>query len=362
MALKPPLPPMIELHSFSVYDDITSPQSSSLRCADIEKRASLLAMIEQQSPCHGHNSYDIKQLGIILGGAQKILIDYLSSTDITLTNEQLNQIEEMLLSKPLIHKISSNSNPTKSNESQSITYTFHTNHTYYHYFLGTNSVFATRMISFIYNPYWIAFLVLIGIFRVIWGLIEYESWSNLYHLTSLIITSIVFLNYILVFLTMNRKVFKKSIYHFVFWFKILTCIQSSICYLILRFVMLKDVEMGYITMSNEIIHQLGNILNITMYSAIDTFQLSRTIKICFGFVVSILWTLVAFNASTLHEHIEETTVDIGLNIHFSIASIYASAMRILSIFLWKQSFLLLIRKDRCVNIRHAPYIKWVTPQ
>ena len=60
-----------------------------------------MAMLDQ----HPSQSYNLEQIALILGGAEKILYDYLSSNDIALNHDQLTQIEHIITSK----------NPIKSN-------------------------------------------------------------------------------------------------------------------------------------------------------------------------------------------------------------------------------------------------------
>ena len=56
---------------------------------------------------------------------------------------------------------------------------------------------------------------------------------------------------------------------------------------------------------------------------------------------------------------EKATVNLFGNVGFFLPSIQASALRILALFIWKQTILTIIRKDECINIRFAPYIEWI---
>ena len=105
---------------------------------------------------HKSNSYDLEQIAFIFGGAEKILHDYLSSNDIPLNDHQLTQIEKIIISQNPIK-----CNPKsmdEMNDSQSITYTFNVNETYYHYLFNKQT--ATKIVHTIYNRWLIALTVL----------------------------------------------------------------------------------------------------------------------------------------------------------------------------------------------------------
>ena len=73
----------VQMHSF------TASENHSM------KRASLVTMLKQQPS----QNYDLEQITLILGGAEKILYDYLSSSDIALNHNQLTQLEQIITSQ-----------------------------------------------------------------------------------------------------------------------------------------------------------------------------------------------------------------------------------------------------------------------
>ena len=149
--------------------------------------------------------------------------------------------------------------------------------------------------------------------------------------------------------------------HFVFWLKIITAVVSSICGLLLRLYFVIDIKITPITIIDDTLQNLQCTLLTVGFSAIDCFQLSRKSKILIGLSICIGWTVYAIDATLLKEDmITSSTIHFSSWLKLSIGSIVASTSRVLCIFLWKQTFLLLIKKDRCINIRYSPYIKWVT--
>ena len=328
----------IRMNSFSRSDN------------NFTKKASLLAILDQ----HQSNSYNLEQIAFIFGGAENILRDYLSSNDMLLNDEQLTQIEQIITSQNPIKRTPKSMD--EMNDSQSITYTFNKNETYYHYLFNKQT--ATKIVNTIYYIWWIVFNLCIGASIIIWDLVGRNSW---YYVYSLIVRSYSVLYIISSLLTMNRKVFKKSIGHFVFWFKILTCIQGSICYIILNFWIIKQIPITPISLISEILYLLAFNCLILMFCAIDCFQLSRKVKIFIGFAISIVLTAYAIEDTfMLEEEIRSmSTIHFNSWLRLSIGSLYASSSRVLCIFLWKQTILLLLKKGRCVNIRYSPYINWV---
>ena len=94
------------------------------------------------------------------------------------------------------------------NESQSITYIFNANDTYYHYLFNKQT--ATKIVNIVYNKWLIALAIAIGGANLIWKLIEPHSRLYGIYIYSIIVLSLCLVYVILIFLTMNRKVFKKS--------------------------------------------------------------------------------------------------------------------------------------------------------
>ena len=331
----------IIIDSFSDFDN------------NFAKKASLLAMLQQ----HQSNSYDLEQIALILGGVEKILYDYLSSNDIALNNDQLTQIGQVLTAKNPIKRTLQSMD--EINNSQSITYTFNVNETYYHYLFDKAT--ATKIVKTVSNIYLVAFTVFIASFNGLCAFILGNKLPYWYYTFSLIAQTYLIIHYILLLLTMNRKVFKKSLGHFVFWLKILTSVQQSICSLVLDYGF-QHTESKLIVFFVKVWRIMQLNLVILMFSAIDCFQLSRKLKILLGFGFFVPLTVYAIHVTFLMEEeiISMSTIYFNSWLKVSVGSLFASATRVLYIFLCKQTVLLLLKKDKCTSIRYSPYIKWVT--
>ena len=318
------------------------------------KKASLLAMLDQQQS----KSYDLEQIGLVLGGPQKILRNYLSSNDISLNDDQLTQIEQIITSQTQIPIESTPKSIDKINNSQSITYTFNSDETYFHYLFEKQT--ATTIVNTVYHIRFVTLALCLTVSGWIIWYIRSKPWHYLY---SLMIRLCTFLFCIVFFLTTNRKIFQKSIGHFVFWFKILISVQNAICLIILKYWIGEETQPERFPMLIKLYQMLGLLqlnLIILMFCAVDCFHISRKLKIFIGFVISILLTLYAFQITFRmdDEIISRSTIHFTSWLRLSVASLCSSSAQVLCIFLWKQSILLFIKKGKCINIRYTPYIKW----
>ena len=181
-----------EAHSVRI-DSFSKPNNS------VSKKAALLAMLEQ----HQSNNYDLDQIGLILGGAEKILRDYLSSNDIEMNEEQLTQIEKVITSRNAIKRTPKSMD--EINDSQSITYTFNSNQTFYHHLFEKKT--ATKIIHIVSNIWLIALNICLGSSSIIWYTILLNALSSFYHFYSIIVRLITVFHWIVLLLTMNKKIF-----------------------------------------------------------------------------------------------------------------------------------------------------------
>ena len=215
---------------------------------------------------------------------------------------------------------------------------------------------ASRMLRFTHHKITAAITMTLA---VIWRIfLVFFGHNYVYYLGKLIIFCYLFIYTILVSLCINKTIFISSIKHFVFWFKTVASIELAVSYFILRYIMIKDREATCINIFGDIFSQLTAVLSIINFSAIDGHQMRKCIKIACVITFSILYTSYAVNASLLYDQYERSMVVLG-PFQVSIASLNAGAFRALSIFLWKQTILMMLKGDRCVNIRHSPKIKWV---
>ena len=298
---------------------------------------------------HDQNTQEIIA---ILGGIEQVLTNHLTSSDIKVTTDQLVKLQHTLNSNNLIP-----SDPkSKIEHDGQLIYTFNRNDTYHHYFFGNK--IGSYIVKRTFNK---PSLALIAILITIW-----TSWHNIfgvtdtYYIYKLIAFIIIFLYALFVSLSVNKTVFTRSIQHFVFWFKTIISIAQAIFNFILRYVMLKDRQTTCINIFGDVFLQLAFISFIINYSAIDGHQASKAAKFVFGMILSLLLTYysVFFSLFVDQDELEKSMVIIG-SIQISIIAFHASALRALSIFLWRQTMLIIIQGDKCVNLQYSPKIVWM---
>ena len=192
----------------------------------------------------------------------------------------------------------------------------------------------------------------------VWNLFFPNTW---YYIYSLIVQSYLTCYWLSLLFTMNRKIFKKSVCHFVFWFKILTSVQTVICHTIVDFWFIKQVPLTPIAIIEHMLRDIQLNLAIVMFSAIDCFPLCRKLKIVMGFALSLLFAVFAINFTFFMDPkiISMSTIHFSSMWTLSFGSLYASSVRVLFTFLCKQTILLFMKKNKAINIRYSPYVKWV---
>ena len=129
-----------------------------------------------------------------------------------------------------------------------------------------------------------------------------------------------------------------------FWLKIISCSQVGIYAIWLRYGLLKDRDPGMLEISGDIFSRTTLFFMIFIYAAIDGMIGYRRSKIAFGICLSGMLTISAIIAMLVHDNtIQATTIYImSSNINISIQSLYAGSLRVLAIFLWKQTFILIL--------------------
>ena len=326
-------------------------------------RASVL--LQYQKSLH-NQEYHTSDIVSILGGIDQILNVYLTFNSIPLNIDQLNKLQNIL---NISGKLQSYPNQKSLEDDTSlITYTYHINDTYFH--CCFNDKTASNIISYIQHPISIGInTVLSMVYIVIEFLndgkissvrivdnfeLKYPQIFYIYKFIACIITTIYL---ILWLLAVNRTVFTKSIKHFVFWLKIIVSIQTGILYVVLRYVFIKDREPTFVNTMGCTFFAITVTLIVVCISAIDGYYAPRKLKIGIGIALSLLFTWYAIFVTFLVDYDEKAIVDVGF-IKINVTSLMGAALRILAIFMWKSTTLLILKKDKCVNIRVSPNIKW----
>ena len=325
----------------------------SSNSVDIDVLKKNILSLHQQSQINHDNQ--LEEIVATLGGIDQILIDYLSSKDISLNVDQLNKLQNILNTAD-VRAISGPKSQSEDNDCKQLTYTYIINDSYYHHLFGDKM--GSKIMYYVYHKmYWIFSLSI-----YLLALIS-DSFSERIDMTAFIIfRSVAFVWGLIVAISaaiaVNKTVFNASIKHFVFWLKIGAALQVAVCAVILNVYIIPNQEASVINISCDMCRYITTVVVITNFSAIDGHCCSNQIKIMIGFVGSLLYSYRAIISSLFVDYEKDLMVNIGF-VYISISSLYASALRVLSIFMWKQTILIMLKKDKCINIRYSPIIKWI---
>ena len=313
---------------------------------------SRIYQLHQTQLMNGNNERNMRKLVEILGGIDQILSDYLKpDSNMILSNDQLQAIENIIESKP--------SETNVADDKQSIVYTFNKSNTFLHSIFGLQR--GNKILNLIFNKLLWIIMALANVMAYIFSvMLEFDSFPILICIMLMLIGNVIVLIFIL--LSVNRNLFNRSIKHFVFWFKTLTVIQTLTITTIIELVYEKEElwSTGYGIVLTFCMRLFG-ILCVIIFSSIDGYAASRGFKFIFGLGMSLLYTKIAVYA-TFNAKLVPAEIQISSALNISLRSIQASGYRVLSIFLWRQTILTMIKKDKCVNIRHSPSIKWIESQ
>lgn len=113
---------------------------------------------------------------------------------------------------------------------------------------------------------------------------------------------------------------------------------------------------------NYVLVNMFQILLITIFSSLDGYASSNAFKSVFGLVMSLVYTGAAIYYTFIHRQTNPAILYITSELFIWLGSIIASGYRVFSIFLWKQTILIIMKEDKCVNIRHSPSIECINSQ
>eukprot|EP01084_Bolivina_argentea_P118786 210692_1 len=280
----------------------------------------------------------------VFGGIDDVLQHYLSSqSNVNLSQIQLQQINDILLS-PITTKY----------DAKNSMYTLHAsmNNTIIHSVLNNNR--ARQIINFLFGRICTGFITLTIVFMTIFGV--WHVVSSAVNIICWLFTVILGVYALLILLSLNRNITKQIITTFEFWFKLYSCIKYYVCYMIVV-VYWKIPVVGIILYH---IVALVWLLLIIDYSLVDALNIQFYFKATFMVVGSIGMTVYAF-IWTFRIIPDMPPISITIfnhEIDFDIVSIGASALRVLSIFMWKQTIASMWKKTKSTSIKQSPNIIW----
>ena len=177
---------------------------------------------------------------------------------------------------------------------------------------------------------------------------------------------------ILIILSVNIKCFKLIIKSFEFWFKMFYFVQYCVAQWIYYYILIDSHEWDFYTIDSKSNVQTYNLEIFTftlstirtllgglIFISLDALQIKLWIKTFFGIAAAGLLTFNAIRYTFFADlyGVDNSIIHVkALNLSISLTSIMGNALQILSIFVWKQVILSILRKNRCILVKYSPYI------
>lgn len=191
----------------------TSTTGKSIELVDCTSIKSKIYSLHQQ---YHDNENNQQKLIEILGGIDQILSDYLKTTNnMLLTESQLQAIQSVIQQNQCNLKSKSEAN-SKSNH---IVHTFNKSNTFIHAIFGIKN--GNTICKIIYSKIlWSLIFLLLVLGFVVNVAYPLDDLFIYIRIGGVIQLTLALILLIFILLSVNRKLFKSSIKHFVFWLKV----------------------------------------------------------------------------------------------------------------------------------------------
>ena len=272
--------------------------------------------------------------------------------------------EEHVLPLDIETPIDQSVNQNSWNENK-IVYYFNEKHNYLYACFGKK--YGERINRFIHGSVVKIYILIVGI---IWFLLPWitnsYTWSNqytiIYPIYTIFIFGISFLCYGILWLLSSNIMACKLIYcSFEFWFKIYLMIQNAVLTTVMwtRFYLTisqKSYEYNVYWYCISILSEnMCLIIIVLIASSFDAINIDKKWQIFFSGLCGLIILYLSIYYLIFAEYI--WMFNIGI-IKISINELNSTSLRILAVFLFKQSILTWINKDKSVLIICKPYIEW----
>ena len=318
---------------------------------------------------------DCNELTEALGGAHNILTMILRSQDIQLNDHQLIKIHNIIKTKTKILPANVTQNDMKQIHEdecpQEWTYCFDKDNTYLHTIFGQD--YGQKIFDIVYCKKSVTTLIICLVFSWIsYPIFHYLNMHILRYIIGDIIYCISIPLTIFILLSANRKCFRLTLESFDFWLKLFYFLQFEVAQIVYYYTIIDSsewedyqIEPGSVEYKLDVsLYSLRSIQILLLaigFISLDALQWKLWTKISAGIGIGILFTIDAIQYtffSDLYGNDNSVIHIQSLDVSISVISVMASAMQILSIFIWKQVILSIIKKNRCILIKYSPYIRW----
>mmetsp|Transcript_41991 Transcript_41991/g.67508 ORF Transcript_41991/g.67508 Transcript_41991/m.67508 type:complete len:304 (-) Transcript_41991:93-1004(-) len=162
-------------------------------------------------------------------------------------------------------------------------------------------------------------------------------------------------------LSTNRRAFKLAARTFEFGFKCVSAAAFAILNLIYWYKSYPKNE-KHLELASFAAFNINIVGMIVLVSSFDALNISKKYKIIFSAMCGFICAYFSFYYEFLIPQQQDFVIVVPMywiQRDFSFLSWQAETLRILAIFLFKQSFLTYYRTHKCVLIRYTPYLKWI---
>jgi len=310
-----------------------------------------------------------------LGGIDQILAHYLKATatnelpgEMLLSSDQLQDIDRIVSQQDEINKMATLSlDLTMRGQHRDLTIHFETSNTYLNRLFGRE--LATQIINrFLFQRYWLYLMLVIsnfGFLAIIHSITK--SHDHLIIYPTFGIWTLLCPWLLLLFLSTNTKSMAMISRTFDFWIKLINVAIYAIVKVIYIHMLSEDLEESRKTnawLVYDSFYAVFQILVVLTWSSLDALQFRQNIMLFFGVILSASFTLNAVYitvwTSSHDEDDDDSMVYFG-DYSFSLLSIMDHALRVVAIFLWKQTITSIVNRkhNRCIIIKYSPWIEWI---
>eukprot|EP01083_Nonionella_stella_P111553 327284_1 len=304
----------------------------------------------------------------ILGGIDVVLDEFLRETDdVHITQNQLYRLHQ-LFSTPQNKYGALTKLFSMQHDEDYIDFTTHIfddSCTYLHDFLG--NILATKILNILHSAWpHVIFFVFVT------GFVVLRIWCAnhiVFPLYTLICTGFISHFYVIFWLlSVNKKGIVLVMQTFEFWLKSAN-ITIGLVLLTMNHYVLKiwgddswgNMNHKYLRLAGHIATFFNGVLVIIIISMFDALRISRSSKVLFSVTAAIGTTIMCIYSEYMtYFNGNDSMIYVTNSIGLSLLSLQQNAMEIIAIFSWKQAILTIVKRGRCVLIKHSPYIEWKT--
>ena len=294
------------------------------------------------------NQINETELIAILGGADAILQHYLSSNNLSaLTDHQLQDINQLF-----IHPITHENDDINTNKLPVLSVDAH--NTLLHQLLGKDT--GNKVLKIVYNE-WICAVVAsnLVIGRVVDVLLYMSDYLSQW--VGLIIiymnTGVVIMHMLISLLSVNKTILRYTSRTFIFWFKAFCAIKFGICLIIFNH---KFNYSEYLV--SNILASVELIMIISSFALIDGMKMPLKSKMLIGVIGSMYVSSVSLSWTFSKPCLITINWWKGTASQYDVTEGAASALRVLAIFMVKQTIYCVWRPLQSALIKRSITIEW----